>query len=88
MNRAGAAQARTATELRTGHLQLLADDPQQRRIVGRLDGHIPPIDSEIWHRVSPSGAGSRLRRQFTFLGIGRHPPELYAGYGEHDPEPI
>ena len=33
MNRAGAAQAGTATELRTGHLQLLADDPEQRRII-------------------------------------------------------
>jgi hypothetical protein len=44
VNRAGATQAGTATEFRTGHLQLFADDPEQRRIIGRVDGHIPPVD--------------------------------------------
>src|SRR5947208_14782058 len=66
MNRAGAAETCAATEFRTDHLQLLADDPEQRRIVGRLDGHIPSVDIEIWHRVSPSGVGGRLRRHLTF----------------------
>src|SRR6185295_17980504 len=50
----------------TGHLQLLADDPEQRRIVRRLDGHIPSVDIEIRHVRSRSGVGGRLRRQLTF----------------------
>ena len=56
VNRAGAAQAGAAAEFRAGHLQLFADDPEQRRIVRRLDGHIPSVDIEIRHRSSPSGA--------------------------------
>src|SRR6185312_17234579 len=38
---AGAAEAGAATEFCTGHLQLFTDDPEQRRIACRLDGHIP-----------------------------------------------
>jgi hypothetical protein len=53
VNRAGATQAGAATEFRTGHLQLLADDPEQRRIARRLDGHIPSVDVEIRHFSSP-----------------------------------
>jgi len=34
---AGAAQAGAAAELGTGHLQLVADDPEQGRILGRVD---------------------------------------------------
>ena len=49
VNRAGAAETCAATEFRTGHLQLFADDPEQRRIVGRLDGHIPSVDIQIRH---------------------------------------
>src|SRR5712675_943922 len=49
VNRAGAAQAGTAAEFRAGHLQLFADDPEQRRIVGRLDGHIPSVDVQGSH---------------------------------------
>ena len=37
MHGAGAAQADAAAELGAGHLQLLADDPEQRRVVGRVD---------------------------------------------------
>src|SRR5215470_8034519 len=49
VNRASTAQTSTAAELGAGHLQLLADDPQQRRIIGRFDGHIPSINIEIRH---------------------------------------
>jgi hypothetical protein len=53
VNGAGAAQAGAAAELGAGHLQLFADDPEQRRIVGRLDGHIPSVDVEIRHCFFP-----------------------------------
>ena len=49
VNGAGATQAGATPEFRAGHLQLFADDPQQRRIVGRFDGHIPPVDSQVRH---------------------------------------
>src|SRR5881394_409875 len=49
VNRAGATQAGTASEFGTCHLQLLADDPEQRRIARRLAGHIPSVDIEIRH---------------------------------------
>src|SRR3954465_15488906 len=53
VNRAGAAQAGAAAEFGAGHLQLLADGPQQWRVRRRLDGHIPPIDIEIRHAFFP-----------------------------------
>src|SRR5581483_3689526 len=53
VNRACSAQARAAAELRAGHLQLLADGPQQRRIVRRLHGHIPSVDVESNHMFLP-----------------------------------
>ena len=53
VNRAGAAQAGAAAEFRAGHLQLFADGPEQRRIVRRLDGHIPSVDIEIRHGLFP-----------------------------------
>ena len=46
VDRAGATQAGAATEFRAGHLQLFADDPEQRRIVCRFDGHIMSVDIE------------------------------------------
>ncbi len=53
MNRAGAAQAGATAEFCTGHLQLFADGPEQRRIVGRFDGHTPSVDVEVWHGLFP-----------------------------------
>src|SRR3982074_2839879 len=53
VNRAGATEAGAASEFRAGHLQLFADDPEQRRIIGRLDGHIPPVDIQIRHLRFP-----------------------------------
>jgi hypothetical protein len=50
VNCASATQACAAAKFCTGHLQLFADGPEQRRIARRLDGHIPPIDIEIRHR--------------------------------------
>jgi hypothetical protein len=44
MNRARAAKAGAATEFRARHLQLFADDPEQRRIVRRFDGHVMSVD--------------------------------------------
>ena len=74
VNRAGAAQAGAATEFRTGHLQLLADDPEQRRIVGRLDGHIPSVDIQIRHCALPLPVYEAAYGGNSLLGIGRHPP--------------
>src|SRR5713226_2217776 len=59
VNRAGAAETRAAPEFRAGHLQLFADDPQQRRVVGRFDGHIPSVDVQGGH-VSSEGGVYRL----------------------------
>ena len=53
VNRAGATETGAAAEFRTGHLQLFADGPKQRRIVRRLDGHIPSIDVENRHGRFP-----------------------------------
>jgi len=43
MHGAGAAQACPAAEFGAGHLQLLADDPEQRRVVGRVDRRDWPL---------------------------------------------
>jgi hypothetical protein len=74
VNRASAAKTCAATEFRPGHLQLLADDPKQRRIVGRLDGHIPSIDIEIRHWRFPLPVLGAAYGGISLLGIGRHPP--------------
>src|SRR5215218_5439382 len=65
VNRAGATEAGAATKFRAGHLQLFADDPEQRRIASRLDGHIPSVDIQIRHLRFPFRCWSRLRRQLT-----------------------
>src|SRR5262249_13124880 len=56
MHRAGAAKARAAAELGAGHLQLLADDPQERRVVGSIDLPRLPIDNERDHVSSVADA--------------------------------
>src|SRR5262249_15933812 len=56
MHRAGAAKARAAAELGAGHLQLLADDPQERRVVGSIDLPRLPIDDERDHVSSVADA--------------------------------
>ena len=38
MHGAGAAKAAAAAEFRAGHLEMFADDPEQRRAVGRVHG--------------------------------------------------
>jgi hypothetical protein len=53
MDRAGAAQTRAATELRTGHLQVIADEPQQRHFIGNVNGVIASIDVDRSHLSSP-----------------------------------
>src|ERR1700716_1137644 len=53
VNRARAAETRAAPEFCACHLQLFADDPKQRRIVGRFDGHIPSVDSQTGHLRFP-----------------------------------
>jgi hypothetical protein len=52
MHRTGAAQTGAATELRPGHLQMLADDPQQRRVVLGVDLLLLAIDGECQHGSS------------------------------------
>src|SRR5882757_4212117 len=73
VDRASATKARAATELGAGHLQLLADDPQQRRVVGRLDGHIPSVDIEIRH-LSPLPVYEAAYGGSSLLGLGWRPP--------------
>src|SRR3954465_7813274 len=53
MHRAGAAQARAATELGTGHLQMLADYPEQGRVVLDIGLLLLAVDGECQH--VPSG---------------------------------
>ena len=52
MDGAGAAQASATTELRASHLQMLADDPQKRRITRYIDRMISPIDVQGGHSSS------------------------------------
>ena len=74
MHGAGAAQAGAATELGAGHLQLLADDPEQRRVVGRVDLTRLTVDGERDHVPSVAVAVElsrrahrlRMRTLFTF----------------------
>src|SRR6185312_4257217 len=53
MNGTGPAKSGAAAELRTCHLQLLAYDPEEWRIVRRCDGQSPPVDIETRHRFLP-----------------------------------
>src|SRR6185312_6396582 len=49
MYRTGAAQSGAATELRPGHLQVLANDPQQGRVVLDIDLLLLTVDGESEH---------------------------------------
>ncbi len=71
VNRAGAAETCAATEFGTVHLQLLANDPEQRRIVGGLDGHIPSVDIEIWPLPSLR-CMKPLTAEHSWLLLGTH----------------
>jgi hypothetical protein len=63
MNGACAAKTRAAAEFRPCHLKLFADNPEQRRIIRRVDGHIPPVNAYRRHFLRfPAGARHRLRR--------------------------
>ena len=63
----GATQAGAATEFRAGHLQMLADDPQQGRVIRYVDRMVMPIDIQGDHTPSKGGflksrtAASRFR---------------------------
>src|SRR2546423_14080012 len=74
VNRAGATETRTATEFRAGHLQLFADDPKQRRIIRRFDGHIPSVDSQIWHWRFPFRRFKPLTAGVYCWGVAGGPP--------------
>ena len=52
MDCAGATQTGAASEFRAGHLQMLADDPQQRRVIRYIDRMIMPIDVQGDHASS------------------------------------
>ena len=56
VNSASAAQTGAATELRAGHLQMLADDPQQRRVIRYFYRMIMPIDVQGSHSSSDGGS--------------------------------
>src|SRR2546425_455823 len=51
VNRAGAAQARAAAEFRAGHVQHVAQRPQQRRVVGDIEVAGLSVDVERDHGV-------------------------------------
>jgi hypothetical protein len=53
MHGAGAAQPYAAAEFRPGHLQMFANDPQERRVAGHIDDTIETVDGENSH-VIPS----------------------------------
>src|ERR1700741_1574388 len=73
VNRACTAQPRAAAELGAGHLQLLADGPQQRRIVRRLHGQIPSVDVESNHMFLPLPVRDATYGSSSLLD-GWHPP--------------
>src|SRR6202040_646181 len=66
MHGAGAAQAGAAAELGSGHLQLLADGPEQRRVVGRVDLARLTVDGERDHVSSVAVAVELSRRAHLF----------------------
>src|SRR5258708_32982788 len=66
MHGAGAAQAGAAAELGAGHLQLLADDPEQRRVVGSVDLTRLTVDGECDHVSSVAVAVELSRRAHLF----------------------
>src|SRR5450755_4758519 len=86
MHGAGAAQACPAAELGAGHLQLIADDPEQRRVVGRVDLTRLTVDGERDHVPSVAVAVElsrrahllRMRTLFTFSLTGSCSPLLAA----------
>ncbi|MBN9001462.1 MAG: hypothetical protein J0H75_05110, partial [Rhizobiales bacterium] len=43
--------------------------PEQRRIVGRVDGHIPSIDDEICHPIVPCRCTTSLTAMTERRGI-------------------
>jgi len=54
VDRAGATEAGATAELRTGHLQVFADDPQQGRVIRYIDRMVMPIDVQGDHASSTS----------------------------------
>src|SRR5258708_25844853 len=68
MHGACAAQAGAAAELGAGHLQLLADDPEQRRVVGSVDLTRLTVDGERDH-VSSVAVAVELSRRAHLLGM-------------------
>jgi hypothetical protein len=87
VDRAGAAETCAATEFGTGHLQLLANDPEQRRIVGRLDGHIPSVDVQIRHLAFPLPVHEAAYAALTF-GYWLAPTESMPVGPQNDTDPI
>src|SRR5882724_8170111 len=85
---AGATQAGAATEFRAGHLQLFADDPEQRRIARRLDGHIPSVDIEIRHFSLPLRCMMPLTAATHLWAKPRHPPGRCRDEAQNDRVPI
>ena len=53
MDSAGTAQSHAAAKLGAGHTQLIAQHPEQRRVVSSFYGLLFSVDRECWH----SGSG-------------------------------
>src|SRR4030095_9620624 len=64
---AGAAQRPSATVLRAGQIEVVAQDPQERRVAGHAGGNVDAllVDEESRHESSPDewAAASLERRQ-------------------------
>src|SRR6266851_2581557 len=86
VNRARAAQARAAAEFRAGHLQMLAHDPEKRRVVRHVDDAPEAVDGQDPHGIPSFAPAIRSDRR---LGAERlrwrsRPP---GSSSEHDHEP-
>ena len=84
MHGAGAALGDAAAELRAGHAEDIADHPEQRHVVGGVDGDLSSIHGEIDHGFlipfSPTRNPPTAYRSFPAMahlrqGIGDTPPQ-------------
>src|SRR5262249_23751201 len=81
MHRAGTAQSRTAAGLGAGHLQLLADDPEQWGVVRRIDLARLTVDDECDHVSSMADTAIAVARALMAVRI------LLLLFGDLDPVP-
>jgi hypothetical protein len=69
MDSAGTTQTGAASEFSAGHLQMLADDPQQRRVTWHIHRMIMPIDVQGGHSPSIGGFYQPRTAAFQLRGV-------------------